>query len=98
MFELTQSTLALMARYGDAAKPLWITEVGCGATSSEGEREQARLLQDTFELAGHEPRIQRVFWFLLRDTEKDLIGPESTMGLFKYNGVAKHALEAFSRR
>ena len=95
MMELTGATLKLMARYGDAAKPLWITEVGCGATSPEGEQAQATLLRDTFELASGEPRIQRVFWFLLRDMEKDLLGPESHMGLFKFNGVAKPALEAF---
>lgn len=98
MIELTRDTLALMDRYGDSAKPLWITEVGCGASSSEGEQAQARLLQDTFELAGREPRIHRVFWFLLRDMKKDLLGPESSMGLFKYNGVAKPALDAFRRR
>lgn len=98
MMAVTRDTLALMARYGDAAKPLWITEVGCGAASTAGEQAQARLLRDTFEMAGREPRIQRVFWFLLRDMEKDLIGPESTMGLFKYNGVARPALEALRRK
>lgn len=97
MMELTRATLALMARYGDAAKPLWITEVGCGATSSAAEHVQARLLKDTYELAGREPRIQRVFWFLLRDMAKDLLGPESSMGLFKYNGVPRPALEPFVR-
>ncbi|MEO8352642.1 MAG: glycosyl hydrolase, partial [Chthoniobacteraceae bacterium] len=97
MMEMTQDTLALMARHGDAAKPLWITEAGCGAATVEDERAQARLLEETFELAGREPRIQRVFWFLLRDLEKDVLGPESTMGLFKTNGGAKPALEAFKR-
>jgi hypothetical protein len=98
MIEVTRSTLALMARYGDADKPLWITEVGCGADSSAGEQAQARLLQETFELAAREPRIQKVFWFLLRDMEKDLLGPESTMGLFKHDGTTRPALKSFSRR
>jgi polysaccharide biosynthesis protein PslG len=97
MIEITRDTLALMDRYGDSSKPLWITEVGCGATSSEGEQAQARLLRETFALAAREPRIHRVFWFLLRDMEKDLLGPESTMGLFKYNGMARPALDAFRR-
>lgn len=98
MMELTRETLEVMARYGDAAKPLWLTELGCGATSTEAEEAQARLLRDTFAAAAGEPRIQRVFWFLLRDTEKDILGPESTMGLFKRDGVARPALEAFRRR
>ena len=98
MIELTRGTLAVMARGGDAAKPLWITEVGCGAATAEGEKEQARLLKDTFEFAAREPRIHRVYWFLLRDMDKDLLGPESTMGLFKRNGTARPALDAFNRR
>ena len=95
MMELTRDTLNLMARYGDAAKPLWITEVGCGAASPEAEQAQATLLRDTYALVSGEPRIQKVFWFLLRDMKKDLLGPEGTMGLFKFNGVPKPALEAF---
>jgi hypothetical protein len=98
MMEQTEGTLEVMARYGDVEKPLWITEVGCGAKSPEAEQAQARLLRDTYELAAREPRIRKVYWFQLRDLEQDLLGPESTMGLFKLNGVARPALEAFRRR
>ena len=49
-------------------------------------------------LARREPRIQKVFWFLLRDMEKDLLGPESSMGLFKHDGTPRPALEAFRLR
>jgi hypothetical protein len=56
------------------------------------------LLRDTYELAAREPRIHKVFWFQLRDLEKDLLGPESTMGIFKLDGMAKPALEAFRGR
>ena len=95
--ELTKATLALMDRYGDSAKPLWITEAGCGATSREAELAQARLLHETYDLARGEPRIQRVFWFLLRDMKKDLLGPESSMGLFRYDRSSRPSLEAFRR-
>jgi polysaccharide biosynthesis protein PslG len=95
MMALTRDTLAVMARHGDAGKPLWLTEVGCGATSLSAESAQARLLAETFELARTEPQIQRVFWFTLRDMEKDLLGPESSMGLFKYSGARKPAVDAF---
>ncbi len=94
MMTLTRDTLAVMARHGDAEKPLWLTEVGCGATSPAAESAQARLLVETFEMARTEPQIERVFWFTLRDMEKDLIGPEASMGLFKYSGAHKPALEA----
>lgn len=95
MMELTQDTLSLMARYGDSKKPLWITEVGCAATSKDLERAQARLLADTFEAAKKEPRIERVFWFTLRDKHEDFLGPERSMGLFSYQGKPKPALQAF---
>ena len=95
MMKLTRDTLALMARYEDGSKPLWITEIGCGATSTEAEADQARLLRDVFRAASSEPRIERVFWFLLRDTQKNILGPEGSMGLFSYQGRVKPALGAF---
>ena len=42
-----------------------------------------------------EPGVERVFWFLLRDMKKDLLGPEGSMGLFSYQGKPKPALQAF---
>ena len=93
MMSLTQDTLSLMARYGDADKPLWITEVGCGAASGEAEKQQAGLLSDTFAAARREPRVERVYWFLLRDMAKDLLGPEASMGVFAHDGRPRPALE-----
>ncbi len=92
---MTKDTLSLMARYGDSEKPLWITEVGCGAASQHDEEIQAQLLADTFKVTAKEPRIKRVFWFLLRDMQNDLLGPEGSMGLFRYQGKPKPALWAF---
>jgi hypothetical protein len=95
MMQLTQDTLSLMERYGDSEKPLWITEVGCGATSQRAEEDQAQLLANTFEAAAKEPRIKRVFWFILRDMQNDLLGPEGSMGLFSYQSRPKPAFRAF---
>jgi hypothetical protein len=97
MMSLIGDTLALMARFGDDRKPIWLTEVGSGATSPEGERKQAELLAKTYRLAAEEPRIQRVFWFLLRDTVKDVLGPESTMGLYGFDGRAKQSAAEFQQ-
>ncbi len=96
MMRLVQDALSLMARYGDPEKPLWITEVGCGVTSQHDEEAQAQLLADTFERTAKEPRIKCVFWFLLRDMQNDLLGPEGSMGLFSYQGRPKPALQAFA--
>ena len=97
MLDLTRETLALMERYGDGKKPLWITEIGCGAGTKESDLEQARLLAEVYAAARKEARIQRVFWFVLRDLEKDVLGPEGSMGLFNFQGKPKPALEAFRR-
>jgi polysaccharide biosynthesis protein PslG len=97
MMELVRDTLALMARYGDGAKPLWITEVGCGAPTKEAVQRQAELLSATYEAAKQEPRLQRVFWFVLRDLQKDSLAAESTMGLYDFQGQPKPALEAFRK-
>lgn len=97
MMALTSDTLAVMGRNGDSHKPVWITEVGCRAKSPQAEREQAELLATTYEMAKQEPRIQRVFWFLLRDMEKDLLGPEASMGLFSHSGRAKPAVNEFRK-
>ena len=97
MIDLTRDTRAVMARHGDSEKALWITEVGCGARSSQAEQDQARLLSDTFAFAAKEAGIQRVFWFMLRDMKKDLLGPEGSMGLFSYEGRPKQALDALCR-
>jgi GH35 family endo-1,4-beta-xylanase len=95
MMKMTKDTLSLMSQYGDSEKPLWITEVGCGATSQDAEEIQAKLLAYTFEAASKEPQIKRVFWFLLRDMQNDLLGPEGSMGLFSYQGRPKPAFQAF---
>ena len=95
MMRLVRDTLALMDRYGDSDKPLWITEVGCGINERDTAEDQARLLEDTFRLARQEPRIQRVFWFLLRDTKESILGPEDTMGLVTHDFQPKPAFHAF---
>lgn len=95
MMDLIRDTFAVMERHGDGSKPLWITEVGCGLNGGTTAEAQAKLLSDTYRLARAEPRIKRVYWFLLRDMEGDLLGPEASMGIVKRDFTGKPALEAF---
>jgi polysaccharide biosynthesis protein PslG len=97
MMTLIGGTLSVMTKYGDARKPLWVTEVGCGANSHDAEAAQARLLADTFAATQKEPRIERIFWFLLRDMDRNLLGPEGSMGLFSFQGREKPALDVYRR-
>lgn len=92
----------LMRRFGDAKKPIWITEVGwasAGAPSGltvDPER-QAAYLRRTFELAS-EARdrlgIDGVVWYSLRDTPGNLW--PGHCGLFTLDGTAKPSWDAFA--
>ncbi|HOJ32550.1 MAG TPA: cellulase family glycosylhydrolase [Candidatus Hydrogenedentes bacterium] len=97
MMQLIHDTLNLMEKYGDKHKPLWITEVGAGINDHDTAKDQATLLANTFCFARKELRIQRVFWFLLRDTEENILGPEETMGIVTRNFEKKPAFFAFQR-
>jgi hypothetical protein len=86
---------ALMRRFGDAEKPIWITEVGWasgGAPSglTVGPTRQARYLSRTFNLATERREqlgIAGVVWYSLRDTP----GPywPGHCGLFELDGTPK---------
>lgn len=95
MMALISDTLALMDRYRDSQKPVWVTEIGCGLNAGTAPDAQAALLRDSLRLTRAEPRIQRVHWFLLRDMEKDLLGPEGSMGIVTRNFQEKPAYHAF---
>jgi hypothetical protein len=95
MMDLIRDTFKVMEKHGDGDKPLWITEVGCGINEGTTAETQAKLLTDTYRLARAEPRIKRIYWFLLRDMESNLLGPESSMGIVKHDFSGKPALEAF---
>ena len=95
MMEMIRDTFAVMERHGDRSKPLWITEVGCGLNSEITNEMQTKLLSDTYRVARTEPRIKRVYWFMLRDMENNLLGPEASMGIVKRDFTTKPVFEAF---
>jgi hypothetical protein len=91
---------ALMRRFGDAEKPIWITEVGWasgGAPSglTVGPARQAEYLRRTFELAaGQRNRlgISGMVWYSLKDTPGPLwVGH---CGLFTLAGDPKPSWDA----
>jgi hypothetical protein len=93
----------LMRRFGDADKPIWITEVGWasgGAPSglTVGPERQAEYLARIFELAADARErlgIRGVVWYALRDTPGPLwVGH---CGLFRLDGSPKPAWEALAR-
>jgi hypothetical protein len=66
----------VMAYHGDAATPLWLTEMGWGSAPPDGSgynkgpSGQRQMLSDSFQLVlSHRAawNLRRVFWFLWRD-------------------------------
>jgi polysaccharide biosynthesis protein PslG len=93
---------ALMRRFGDDDKPIWITEVGwasAGAPSglTVGPERQSDYLTRTFELAAASRErlgIAGVVWYSLTDAPGPLwVGH---CGLFTLDGAAKPSWEAFA--
>lgn len=93
----------VMRRFGDADKPIWITEVGWASRGTPsglvvGLSGQADYLRQTFELAAAERDrlgIARVVWYSLNDTPGPLwVGH---CGLFRLDGSPKPAWEAFAQ-
>jgi len=94
--KLTRATRDMMARNGDAHKPLWITEISAVPSGKQGfEKEQAEFLTALYRDMRTEKQIERMFWFKLRDMKADLLGGEGAMGLLTINGRQKPAFEAF---
>jgi hypothetical protein len=91
----------VMRRFGDAEKPIWITEIGWasgGAPSglTVGPARQADYLTRTFQLAAADRdrlRIAGVVWYSLNDTPGPLWVGHS--GLFTLDGAPKPSWNAF---
>jgi hypothetical protein len=91
----------IMRRFGDADKPIWITEVGWASRGTPpglvvGLAGQADYLRQTFELAATERDrlgIAGVVWYSVNDTPGPLwVGH---CGLFRLDGTAKPAWNAY---
>jgi hypothetical protein len=100
---MVERARAVMSRFGERAKPIWITEVGWasgGAASglTVGPGTQAKYLKRTFTLAANERNrlaIAGVVWYSLNDTPGPLwVGH---CGLFDLAGQPKPAWGALAK-
>ncbi|HZQ26905.1 MAG TPA: cellulase family glycosylhydrolase [Acidimicrobiales bacterium] len=82
----------LLARVGDGAKPVWVTEFGwssnqrcAGRDESPGvsEADQARYLGDAFQLFAARPWVKAAFWYDVRDDGDDPCAREDNFGLLR---------------
>jgi hypothetical protein len=98
----------VMAAHGDAAKPIWLTEIGwptapgrcargahAGAKAAGvGEAQQAALLARAYQCLAADPYVQVAIWFSLQDVDN---GPQDDhhLGLIRTDGTHKPAYAAF---
>jgi hypothetical protein len=99
----------VMKKHGDAATPLWITEVGWGSAHpdrfgiNQGLSGQQRLLKRAYEavLANRNAwNVQRVYWFLWRDPRADSTFAHrcsfcGSAGLLRNDRTPKPAFQTF---
>ncbi|MDQ2853151.1 MAG: glycoside hydrolase family 5 protein [Actinomycetota bacterium] len=93
--------IAVMTKYGDATKPIWLTEFGWSSHSSPSpenwnqgvtEAQQAQYLQGTLELLSAQyPQVTNVFWYNLRD-RTDSTPQENNYGLLNTDLSPKPAM------
>ena len=95
---------ATMARHGDAAKGIWMTEIGwtdaddltCEVGANAGKRakgvsaeKQASFLKQAFACIAADPYVKMASWFTLQDE-----AASSRFGLYDVNGRARPILAA----
>lgn len=87
---------AIMARNGDADKPLWITEAGMTTQGGRhSERDQARLVTEMYYALARHPHVERVFWWNLRCVGTDPDKPVDHFGLVEHDFTPRPAYDAF---
>ena len=100
--ERVEQARRIMRRFGDAEKPIWITEVGWASRGTPpglvvGPSGQADYVRQVFQLASDEREdlgIAGVVWYSLNDTPGPLwVGH---CGLFTVEGTPKPAWDAYA--
>lgn len=86
---------AVMRDHGDAATPLWVTELGW-PTMADGvsEDQQAQWLTDSLTALLNSGEVSAVFWYNLRDKGSDPSAWEDNLGLAHYDWSPKPAYVA----
>ena len=102
-----QNIRAVMGQYGDAEKPLWLTEVAWGSGPpdqygiNKGLAGQDQMLDGAYDLILHNRKalkLERVFWFYWRDpsTPPGTCSFCGTAGLLNYDRTPKPAYDTFT--
>ncbi len=94
--------LADLKRHYGASKHLWITEYGYQTKPPDplfgvSWAKQAKYLQQAYQIAKRNPRIDMMIWFLLRDEPRRAHRDGWQSGLMTTGGKKKPAFKTFAR-
>lgn len=99
----------VMSRNGDAAKKIWITEIGCpGAKEglyvknwwlgkNPGEHEQAEWLKLIYSELLKDETIEKIFWAFFRDTKNHWNNGIDYFGIVRWDFSKKPAFKAYKQ-
>jgi polysaccharide biosynthesis protein PslG len=94
--ELAREAAKVMAKYGDAEKPLYLSRVDLPPADGEAARAaQAQVLTETYQLLRKEKQVCHVFWYTLRDPKP--AGAVGASGLLDQGWRKRPAFEAFRK-
>jgi hypothetical protein len=97
----------IMARNGDAAKKIWVTEIGCPGVKrglkvknwwmgeNPDEKQQAQWLESVFTELISEKNVERVFWAFFRDCQRHWDNGIDYFGLVRWDFSKKPALFSY---
>jgi hypothetical protein len=100
---------SVMAQHGDAAKPLWITEIGCPGIKDPRqtppwwlgenltEEQQAEWVERVYTACLDWEGVEKVFWAFFRDTHDHFGNGIDGFGLVRYDLSLKPSYLAYQK-
>ena len=101
---MVDHTRGVMQRYGDGAKPIWVTEIGCPGSAenqtwwlgkSLDENRQAEWVASVYAEALQWKNVEKIFWAFFRDTQDHFKDAVDHFGLVRHDFTPKAAYAAY---
>jgi len=101
---MVDHTRGVMQRYGDGAKPIWVTEIGCPGSAENqtwwlgkglDENRQAEWVASVYAEALRWENVEKIFWAFFRDTQDHFKDAVDHFGLVRHDFTPKAAYAAY---
>ncbi|MBV9080612.1 MAG: hypothetical protein JO102_05785 [Elusimicrobia bacterium] len=107
---LVAGSRAVMEKHGDAAKKIWITEMGCPGIPpgrppqtwfsgrAMSEQQQADFLDEQYDWLADHPYVEKLFWAFHRDTDGEFNDATDHFGLVRFDLTPKPSFARYADR